>query len=115
MFAQAMTRQRQAEREKRVHKAAIHRALVRQLKREQIKQGLVVEDEDGMNLTDEDDLENLNSTATATTFYDLCNETNSGIDSKPKGKHTTSHLKDKCEKTGTFGFYHIHLNFVTNY
>ena len=115
MFAQAMTRQRQADREKRVHKAAIHRALVRQLKREQIKQGLIVEDEDGMNLTDEEDLENLKSTATETTFYDLCNETNSGKDNNPKGKHTTSNLKDKCEKTGTFGFYHIHLSFVTNY
>ena len=106
-----MTRQRQAEREKRVHKAAIHRALVRQLEREEIKQGLKGENEIGEVLTDEEDLDDQKSTTTETTFYDLCNEMTNKSDNNDKGKHEPSGLMGKTKETGTFWFAtytHIH-------
>ena len=109
MFAMGMTRQRQAEREKRVHKAAIKRALVRQLQREEIKQGLNVgegEMENGVILSDEDDLSDIKSTSTTqTTFYDLCNETKrrSEEEKNGKGKHgkTTGSMSKGSESAGT--------------
>lgn len=105
MFAQHMTRQRQAERERRVHRAAIHRALVRQLEREEIKQGLKVEDENDKEvLTDEEDLNDENSPTTETTFYDLCNEMTNKSDKNDKGKHGPSGLVSKAKETGTFWF-----------
>ena len=105
MFAMGMTRQRQADREKRVHKAAIKRALVRQLQREEIKQGIKA-GEDGIILTDEEDLSDIKSTSTTqTTFYDLCNETKRiSKDAKNvKGKHgkTTGSMSEANESAGT--------------
>ena len=101
-----MTRQRQAEREKRVHKAAIHRALVRQLEREEIKQSLKIkEEEDGEVLTDEEDLDELRSTATQDTFYDLCNEITKKTSKNDTGKHNPSSLVEgKAKQTGIFWF-----------
>ena len=100
-----MTRQRQADREKRVHKAAIKRALVRQLQREEIKQGIKA-GEDGIILTDEEDLSDIKSTSTTqTTFYDLCNETKriSEDARNVKGKHgkTTGPMNEANESAGT--------------
>ena len=105
MFAMGMTRQRQADREKRVHKAAIKRALVRQLQREEIKQGIKL-GEDGVILTDEEDLSDIKSTSTSqTTFYDLCNETKrtSEDEKNVKGKHgkTTGSMSEANESAGT--------------
>ena len=105
MFAMGMTRQRQAEREKRVHKAAIKRALVRQLQREEIKQGINA-GEDGVILTDEEDLNDIKSTSTTqTTFYDLCNETKrrSEEEKSGKGKHgkTTGSMSTENDSAGT--------------
>ena len=115
MFAMGMTRQRQAEREKRVHRAAIHRALVRQLEREQIKQGFENNFEDSGHKKLSDDEEGrddpTSTITTETTFFDLCDETivkkkqNKGVRSKGKQQEK---LKVKINKTGTSSMFATH-------
>merc|ERR1719266_1190621 len=90
-----MTKQRQADRERRVHKAAINRALVRQLQREEMKQGLRVDDENAEILTDEEDLSDIKSTNTESTFYDICDETKNESKKNDKGKHEPTGLMGK--------------------
>ena len=98
-----MTKQRQAERERRVHKAAIHRALVRQLQREEMKQELKESGENIEILTDEEDLNDITSTTTENTFYDICNEMNSASKTNDNEEpySTATGSSGKSEKTGT--------------
>jgi len=93
-----MTKQRQADRERRVHRAAINRAIVRQLQREEIKQGLKVAEENGEILTDEEDLSDIKSTNTETIFYDLCDETKNKSKKNDKRKHEPTGLMGKKTK-----------------
>ena len=93
-----MTKQRQADREKRVHRAAINRALVRQIQREEIKQALKVAEENGEILTDDEDLSDIKSTNTETIFYDLCDETQNKSKKNINGKSETTGLVGKKTK-----------------
>ena len=97
-----MTKQRQADREKRVHRAAINRALIRQLQREEIKQGVNVADENGEILTDDDDLSDIKSTNTETLFYDVCDETQNKSKLNDCGKlEPTGLVEEKTKGPGT--------------
>lgn len=98
MFAMGMTKQRQADREKRVHRAAINRALIRQLQREEIKQGVNVAEENCENLTDDEDLSDIKSTNTETLFYDICDETEKKSNKNDSGKPEPTGLVEKKTK-----------------
>ena len=98
-----MTRQRQADREQRVHRAAINRALMRQLEREELKQGLKIDVDADEVITDEENISDVKSTTTATTFYDLCNELEHNAEKNEVGKHeqnTTQGLLGNSKEPG---------------